>query len=354
MSKNKNQKNNNHPARNQSDNDFGFELKPAVRRKVPPLISLWSQSGKGKTYSALLLARGIVGPKGKIGVIDTENGRALFYDYLVGGWHHLDLQPPFTTDKYIAAFKFLERQGCDIAVVDSGSHVWEGEGGVLDQAEDIGGEGLYKWKTPKIRHKRYTNYLLRSAMPVIFCLRAKEGVKQVPDPDKPGKQKIVTVGWIPIAEKNFVFEMTLDLFLTGDGYYDLEKSKTIPEKLRHIIKPGGRITVEMGQEIAKYMGSAEANDAERINLKRDGQEAALLGVASYTEWAGKLTPEQKDKVREFHKGWTTDAKAADEAKAEAEAMAKAAAAKPTAEAKPTPGESASPAPTEDGGINFDF
>ncbi|MBF0186198.1 MAG: ATP-binding protein, partial [Magnetococcales bacterium] len=40
---------------------------------------MWGGSSSGKTYSALRLARGLVGPQGKIGVIDTENRRALFY-----------------------------------------------------------------------------------------------------------------------------------------------------------------------------------------------------------------------------------------------------------------------------------
>jgi len=206
--------------------DFNFQLKPAQRTAIPGLFSLWGPQGCGKTLSALLLARGIVGPKGKIGLMDTENERALFYANRpdVGPWFHLDIQPPFTPEKYSAAFKFLEDQKMDIIIVDSGSHVWGGEGGVLDQADNAttksGGEmyGLAKWKAPKTAHKRMMNNLTRSPVPVIFCLRAKEASKQV---GKGKDMEIVSLGWQPICEKNMPYEMTLDLRMTKDGHYDL-------------------------------------------------------------------------------------------------------------------------------------
>lgn len=49
-------------------------FRKAVRKGTPALISLWGVSGSGKTYSALTLARGLVGPEGTIGLI--EIGRA--------------------------------------------------------------------------------------------------------------------------------------------------------------------------------------------------------------------------------------------------------------------------------------
>ena len=148
-----------------SQEDFSFKIQESVREAVPPLISLWSKSGGGKTYSALLLARGMVGPSGKIVVIDTENGRSKFYSDVSAPWFHLDLQPPFTPDKYKAAFEFSEKWGADVIIVDSGSHVWEGEGGVIDMADRNGGSGLQKWNAPKMAHKRMMNNLTASYWP---------------------------------------------------------------------------------------------------------------------------------------------------------------------------------------------
>lgn len=294
---------------------YHFELVSAKKESIPPLIGLWGKSGTGKTYSALLLARGLAGPTGKIAFIDTENQRAKFYADVVSPWEHLDLQPPFTPEKYTAAFQFCETQGAKVIVVDSMSHVWEGEGGVLDQADNAttaGGKemsGLAKWKAPKVAHKRMANNLWRSPIPVIFCLRAADKSKQV---GKGKDMQIVDLGVQPIAEKNFVFEMTVGLHLTRDGKYDLESSKTIPAGLREHIKPGGIISVEMGKAIASWAGSGEAQDQEYLKLKRDGAEASTKGVTGYTEWKDKLTADQKAKIKQHHAAWAADAKRADE------------------------------------------
>ena len=292
--------------------EFAFELKPAKKEAIPALIGLWGKSGTGKTYSAILLARGLVGAKGKIAVIDTENGRAKFYSDLAGGWLHLDLQPPFSPEKYSAAFKYCEDQGANVIVVDSMSHVWEGEGGVLDAAESAKSstgkalKGLAKFKAPKIAHKRMSNNLIRGAIPVIFCLRAKDAVKQVGSGDN---MEIVSLGVQPIAEKNFVFEMTLDLHMTKDGHYDLSTSKTVPEALRSVVKPDGRVGEEMGAAIAQWAGSGVAVDPAFIRTKQAGDDASSQGVAAYTAWLATLAPDVKATVKHLHAGWTAKAKA---------------------------------------------
>ena len=282
-----------------------FVLKPAKKEAVPALIGLWGKSGSGKTYSAILLARGLVGAKGKIAVIDTENGRSKFYSHLAGGWLHLDLQPPFTTERYSAAFKFCEEQGADVIVVDSMSHVWEGEGGVLDKAEEVGGFGLNKFKAPKIAHKRMVNSLMRSSIPVIFCIRAKDAIQQI---GKGKDMEIKSLGWQPIAEKNFVFEMTLDLHMTKDGGYDLTTSKTVPEALRNAVKPDGKVSEAMGAAIAEWSGSGVSVDPAFIQLKQSGIDASLLGIEAFTAWGQKLTLPQREQVKPYLAEWTRAAK----------------------------------------------
>ncbi len=46
-------------------------FKPASRDEVSVKLALMGVSGSGKTYSALRLARGLVGPSGRIALIDT-------------------------------------------------------------------------------------------------------------------------------------------------------------------------------------------------------------------------------------------------------------------------------------------
>jgi hypothetical protein len=53
-----------------------MKLQKAQRQQVKLRLNLSAPSGAGKTYSALLLAYGLVGDWDKICVIDTENGSA--------------------------------------------------------------------------------------------------------------------------------------------------------------------------------------------------------------------------------------------------------------------------------------
>jgi hypothetical protein len=271
-----------------------FEFKPAVREGMPALIALWGPSSSGKTYTALQIARGLVGPQGKIGLIDTENRRAKFYSALAGGWHHLDLQPPFTPERYAGAANAAADAGFDCVIIDSTSHVWSGEGGVLEAADKIGGNGLNKWRVPKTAYNRMLGTLWRSPIHIIFCLRAKDAVKQI------GKGKDATVesvGAQPICGAGFLYEMTVAALLGPDHcpafpgpretvHCDpLIPALKAPEDLRHIFQPGKPLGIETGQMIAAWVsgGVAVDHDFERqATLLRDA--AALGNAALVAHW----------------------------------------------------------------------
>ena len=72
-----------------------LNIAPAERAGAHLLIQLYGPPRSGKTYTALRVARGMVGPKGKIGVLDTESGRARLYsDKVPGGFVVGELTPP--------------------------------------------------------------------------------------------------------------------------------------------------------------------------------------------------------------------------------------------------------------------
>lgn len=281
-----------------------FTIQPAVRKGAPVLIGLWGPSGSGKTWTALHIARGLVGASGKIGLIDSENMRALFYADLVGGWDHLDLQPPFTPDRYTQAFSAFERAGqYGCVIVDTASHVWEGEGGVLDMADKIGGAGLRKWQAPKMSYKRMMNNLLRAPFHVIFCLRAKDAVRQIGS----GKDaKIESAGVTPISGKGFIHEMTVSALLGPDHCPvimgrpsplvcdPLIPSVKAPAELAHIFKPGQPLGVHTGQEIAKWVSGGQVFDADQARLERVARDVATMGTeALERHWVSISKDERK-------------------------------------------------------------
>lgn len=292
-----------------------FDVHPATRKGIPPLIALWGPSGAGKTYSAILLARGLVGPTGKIVVIDTENGRAEFYASLAGGWFHIDFQPSFSPKRYAEAMQAAEDAGADVIVIDSMSHVWEGEGGVLEMADGNNYAGLKKYQAPKMEFKRMQNRLLRSRVPVIFCLRAKELNAQV---GKGRDAEIVNKGLVPICEKRFIFEMTVSALVGPDHKPVFEATEDlrcapmipmvkVPEEASGAIKRGHYIGVETGEALAEWVAGGEAIDGELVELLRIARDVATMGVAKLQKHWKSLTGAQQHKLAPYKEELKADA-----------------------------------------------
>jgi len=231
-----------------------FTIHKATRTGVKPLIGIYGESGTGKTYSALLLARGLAGPKGKIVFIDTESGRgSLYADVLEGGYEVIDLCEPFSPARYAAAITAAEQSGAAIIIVDSMSHEWEGPGGVLDLAGEIeqrtGKPGLHCWKTPKLEHAKLVSKLIRSSVPIVACIRAKFKSRQAKDQN--GKTHIVKDDHTsPIQSEEFIYEATLHGEVMPDHSFHITKSNH--PALLACFAQDKPITIKTGEAVAGW------------------------------------------------------------------------------------------------------
>lgn len=199
-------------------------FKPAVRERVGLLIGLAGASGSGKTMSALRLATGLAGPSGRVAFIDTEARRALHYADKFK-FDHLEFRPPFRPQRFMEVIAAADEAKYDVIVIDSFSHEYDGEGGIIDWADELAEKGVKSpgnWKEPKLAHKRLMNRLLQLRASIIFCLRADEKIEIIRDG---GKTQVRPLGWMPICEKRFMFEMTASLTLVpndpGKPQFDL-------------------------------------------------------------------------------------------------------------------------------------
>lgn len=255
---------------------MSFEFKPAVREAAPVFIGIEGESGSGKTYSALLLARGIVGPKGKIGVIDTEGKRSLMYadDPEIGGFLHMDFVAPYSSDRFRQAVHAARQAGVDAIVIDSASHEHEAEGGMLDYAEQEEARGVKpraKWIKPKMTHNRFIRSALSCGAHIIFCIR----IKTIVDTDVKPAVKVK----FPVCESNLPYEFTLRMRVENEGIAHFEK---VPKPFQQHIRNGERITVEHGALLMAEAGRG-VDTSKITRIISNLEEAASSGTAVFRE-----------------------------------------------------------------------
>ncbi len=247
-----------------------FQFKPAVRESVGLIIGLAGPSGAGKTYSAMRLASGIAGDK-PFAVIDTEGGRAKHYADQFK-FDHGDLMPPFRPQAYAEAIHAADAAGYPVIVVDSVSHLWAGEGGVLEWQEEeldrMAGDDWKKreacrmasWIKPKMQHKAFVQRLLQLRAHLILCFRAEEKIEMVKDDN--GKTRIVPKrsttgldGWMPVCEKSLPYELTVSFLLMPDNPGVPHPIK-LQAQHRSMFPPGKPIDEEAGRRVAAWAAGA--------------------------------------------------------------------------------------------------
>ena len=272
-------------------------FRPAIRGSAKLLVGLYSESGCGKTLSALLLARGFVGPNGTIGMIETESGRGEAYaDTLSGGYSVLSLREDFSPAAYGEAISAAEQAKFGALIIDSASHEWEGVGGVLDMAaknEEAGKKGLLIWQKPKISHAReFMLRLMQTSIPlVIVCMRAKYPMEGT------GKDMKRSTVLEPKQSADILFEMMVHGWIDYDHNIHITKPRNKLEDKTGIITTvfadGKPITIETGERLAKWASGVKPESKPEAPVTPMPQEvkakAAVLRGKSPVAAADSIT-----------------------------------------------------------------
>lgn len=276
-----------------------ISIRKAKRSATKLRILLTSPSGGGKTFGSLLMAKGL---GGKTVVIDTEQGSSDLYDDL-HDFDVIDLDPPFTPERYIAAITSAEQAGYEIIVIDSVTHCWSGKGGCLELVDDIAkaqfrGNTWSAFSVITPRWRSFVDAILRSPAHVICTGRSKTETAQVEDH---GKKKVAKLGMKLEARDGLEYEFTTVLDLVHDGHY-----ATVSKDRTGIFSGDPKpITVETGKRLASWLaGATPARPAVEVRAATPAEAplfdriAKLIREATTVQKLGDIVTRMDERLSE--------------------------------------------------------
>jgi len=200
-------------------------FKKATKSQSRLRLALVGVSGSGKTYSSLAIATQL---GKKIAFIDTEHGSAALYSDFFN-FDVLELAPPFTAARFVSAIQAASAEKYDVIIVDSLSHAWAGQGGLLDKQAALDKSGKYKnsftsWRDITPDHDLLVNTMLRSPAHIIGCMRAK--TEYAIEKDEKGRTTVRKIGLAPVQREGLEYEFTTVLDVSNGGYATASKDRT--------------------------------------------------------------------------------------------------------------------------------
>jgi len=263
-----------------------MKLRISERKQAKIKMALQGSAGSGKTYSALLLAKGIVGDYSKVAIVDSEHGSADLYAHL-GDYNVLTLEAPFSPEKYIKAIDICVKAGMEIVILDSISHSWEY---LLDYHSKMAGNSFTNWgKITPIQNK-LVNKILQSPVHIIATMRTKQDYVLN---QKDGKFVPEKVGLKAIQRNDLDFEFTLvfDIDIKHFATSSKDRTNLFSDKSEF------KITEGTGRIIKKWCesGKPQGDELNKI-LKEISSCTTLEGLRHiYTKYP-TFQIEIKDKV----------------------------------------------------------
>ena len=246
----------------------GFQK--AKREKVYLKVLLSGPSGCGKSYSALRLAKGIAECcDGKIAYIGTEGSRDKYYanefDYAL-----LQLEDPFTPEKYIEAINEAVEAGFDVLIVDSTTHEWLYLNDIHDK---MPGNSFTNWGKLKGRHHAFEEAILQAPIHVVATARGKD---QWVMEDSDGKKNVPKkVGMGQQQDKDISYQYTVSFMVAQDTHIaSVDKDNTHLFDGRYEI-----LTEKDGKNLYAWANSGEIPEEKPVK-KAEKKEDPMLEVAN--------------------------------------------------------------------------
>lgn len=266
----------------------------AKKQQLKARLALDGPTGAGKTWTALSIAS-VLADGGKVAMIDTEKRSGLFYankfDY-----EYEDFREPYEPHRLISMLKDAEASGFAVIIIDSFSHFWEGEGGMLDvvdaAASRSGGNTFAGWKVGTPMQRNMVDTIIGLDMHVIVCMRSKMEyvIEEYSDSKGNKKTRPKKIGMAPVQRTGVEYEFTV----VGD--MDLEHRITISKSrcdllADQVIQPHRE--KEMAETFLGWLNDGEEY-VEPEELTDKDREAIRAEIT-------KLSSETKAELRDYMK-----------------------------------------------------
>lgn len=199
------------------------KFQKAKKEQIWIKMLLSGASGSGKSFSALRVAKGIADKCGsRIAYIGTEGSRNKYYaadfDYDL-----LELEEPFSIDKYLEAIDEAIAADYKVLIIDSLTHEWLW---LNDLHDKMPGNSFQNWGKLKPKHREFMDKILTCPIHVIATSRSKD--EWVLETDAKGRQIPRKVGLGAQQDKNITYEYTVSLVIEQDthiAHADKDNSK---------------------------------------------------------------------------------------------------------------------------------
>lgn len=260
-----------------------MRLQQAERKQAKIKMGLQAPSGAGKTYSALLLAYGMINDWSKIAVIDTENHSADLYAHL-GNYQVLSLEEPFSPERYIEAIEICENASMEVIIIDSISHEWESTGGILDIHGAMMGNSFTNWAKVTPRHNYFVQKILQSKCHIIATIRSKQDYILS---EKNGKVVPEKVGLKGVTREGLDYEFTLvfELDLKHQATATKDRTQLFMDKPSFVITPG------TGLKIANWCNTGKSLTDLKVEITKAIAVDQLRDILrTYPHYRAELEP----------------------------------------------------------------
>ncbi len=197
-------------------------FKKATKKQAKLRLALFGVSGAGKTYSALRLATGLTGEKGKIAVIDTENKTACKYSNKFD-FDVCECEMPSINNIMLLLKEAAEY---DVLIIDSLTHAWDE---LIEEVNRIaktkfGGNSWSAWSEGTPKQRLFIKALMSFKGHLIVTMRS-ETSWEIQENDK-GKKVPVRIGTAPKQGKNIEYEFDMLMRLNSDHSAYILKDRT--------------------------------------------------------------------------------------------------------------------------------